>query len=146
YHVTHGVDLFGLEEECGWKNRVQRRVSFVIELNVSRIYAARVIGYNGIARGILPEKIGGAPTDEGTRPFQHLRPQRRIERRVVDEADQTRELLGFVHQSPQLCPLSCISFNYTVRGKLCLARNASYVTVGKKCVVANNAPMERALV
>jgi hypothetical protein len=83
---------FGLREEPGRGGRVEFDEFFEIEVSVNRIDAAVFeINVAATARGIVPEHGRRRAANKCGDFLERGRPQRSIERGVVDVADQRRE-------------------------------------------------------
>jgi hypothetical protein len=78
--------------------RVERHISGEVELGELRLEAAVVEADRATVRGrILGDDARGATADEVARRPKNLAPQRRVERCVIDVADDRREPPSFVH-------------------------------------------------
>jgi len=68
-----------------------------VELQVVRIDADRVGGIRRSVYRVSRNEPSGLAADEGGSTAEHVRPRRRIDHRVVDITDQSRNFLVFFH-------------------------------------------------
>ena len=90
HEVRNADDLPGPERRQG-RHRVASRMRLVVELHVVGIDAESIMGGAGLADGVLGEKAAGLAAEKHADLGENLGPQRGVQRRIVDMADEPRQ-------------------------------------------------------
>ena len=91
--ANHVADI---DSQIGRTQRIEFDVCVEIQFFVTGIDAEIVIGVSRSMNGILPVDGCRRTSDESASLFDDAGPQYRIQRRIIDIADQRRELQCFV--------------------------------------------------
>ncbi|WP_172982694.1 hypothetical protein [Phyllobacterium sp. SYP-B3895] len=76
--IRNPMCLFDIEKYHGWKDRINLKVFFRIELNILRILIGSEVKIRIFANRTVRNKIGRAPADEPAGEIKHSWPQVRV--------------------------------------------------------------------
>ena len=95
--IRNGMNRSDLQKRARRKQGIQGSIFFEVELSVVLILAPGMEVNDSVTGYVLVEKVCCTTLNEAANGFQRIRPERRIQCRVINPFDKPGELLDFLH-------------------------------------------------